>query len=124
MAADALKPVDDPEEAVDLDLDAQDEELRAEAVGDPTVIRVKGMVVHISHAADWDSAAMRAAVTADWDAWAALVIPDDTEREHWQAQNIRNYQVEAVFEKCAARAKLNAGKSPRQSGSSRRTRRR
>lgn len=121
-----LHPVDDPseEEVVDLDLDAQDESLRREAVGEPTTVRIDGKVIHITHANAWSASAMRAAGTANWDLWAREVIEDDDEFRVWVEADLQNYQVEAVFAEAGRQARLNQGKSLARSGSRNRTRRR
>jgi hypothetical protein len=113
----------EPEE-VDLDLDSLDEALRREAIGVPTTVRVDGVVIHILHAGEWPSSAMRAANTADWETWSRAVIPDDAEYQAWLDADLANYQIEAVFAECGRQARLSAGKSARLSGSRRRSRRR
>jgi hypothetical protein len=112
-----------PEEEVDVDLDAIDEALRREALGDPTTVRIDGVVIHIAHASDWPSSAMRAANTGDWETWARAVILNDAEFQAWADADLHNYQIEAVFAQCGRQARLNAGKSARYSGSQRRSRR-
>ena len=121
-----LRPVEEPpeEEAVDLDLDAQDEALRREAVGDPTTVRIDGRVIHITHANAWSASAMRAAGTANWDLWAREVIDDDEEFRLWVESDLQNYQVEAVFAEAGRQARLNQGKSVARPGSRRNTKRR
>ena len=130
----ALAPVPGPDEeedrataedqAVDVDLDELDEGLRAEAIGKSTTVRIGGKIIHIIHAGDWSSQAMRAATNGDWDAWAREVILDDAEYGAWMDSNLRNYQIEAVFDQCGRQARMNMGKSRRRSGSSRASRRR
>jgi len=132
MAADALEPQDnvvpmDPEEddiEVDLDLDAVDEQLRREALGDATTVRLDGKVIHISHAGDWSTVAMQAATSGDWDTWAREVIDDQDEYQIWIDAELHNYQVEAVFMECGRNARMNMGKSRRRAGSRRTTRKR
>lgn len=126
MTADQLRPAEDPEEPeeVDLDLDLLDSALKAEAVGKPVTVRIDNVVVHVTHANDWSSTAMRAASVGDWDTWAREVITDDTEFEKWSDADLRNYQIEAVFQECGRQARLSAGKSARLSTSRRRTRKR
>lgn len=109
--------------AVDVDLDEMDDALRREAVGDPTTVRIDGVVIHIAHASAWPSSAMRAANTGDWETWARAVITNDREFQAWADADLMNYQIEAVFAQCGRQARLTAGKSARLSGSSRRTRR-
>jgi hypothetical protein len=117
---------DEPEdlEAVDVDLDSLDEDLRDERVGKPTTVRIDGKVIHIDHAGDWSSTAMRAASMGDWEAWAREVIADDREFRLWVEADLHNYQIEAVFDQCGKAARLNAGKSARSRGSRRASRRR
>lgn len=111
-------------EIVDVDLDAMDDALKREAVGDPTTVRIDGVVIHIAHASAWSSSAMRAATQGDWETWARSVIPDNDEFQAWADADLMNYQVEAVFAQCGRQARLTAGKSARLSGSSKRSRRR
>jgi hypothetical protein len=112
------------EEEVDIDLDELDDSLRSEAVGKSTTVRIDGEVIHVQHAGDWSSSAMRASMSGDWETWAREVILDDDEFETWMEADLRNYQIEAIFSECGKKARMNMGKSRRQSGSSRRTRRR
>lgn len=100
------------DEVIDLDLTAEDKRLR-EAVGKPTTVKIDGVVVHIAHAAEWPSTAMKAATSGNWDAWADDVIVDDEEREAFIDANLANYQLEAVFELCGKAARTSAGKSKR-----------
>jgi hypothetical protein len=118
--------VDAPEDEmpVDVDLDALDEVLRREAVGEQLTVRLDGKVVHVAHAKDWSSTAMRAASSGDWDTWAREVIDDDDEFRIWVDADLRNYQVEAVFNECGRQSRMNMGKSRRRSGSPNHSRRR
>lgn len=111
----------DPDEVeeVDLDLDAQDEQLRREGLGEPSTVRLDGKVIHILHAGDWSSTAMQAASTGDWDTWAREVIEDNDEYATWNDADLKNYQIEAVFRECARKARMSMGKSQRRSGSRR-----
>lgn len=114
---------DENAEDVDVDLDALDESLRAEAVGQSTTVRIDGKVIHILHAGDWSSSAMRAATSGDWETWAREVVIDDREFGVWMDADLKNYQIEAVFEQCGRAARMSMGKSRRQSGPRRRSRR-
>jgi hypothetical protein len=107
-------PEDNP---VDVDLDMLDDVLRKENVGDPTTVRLDNRVVHISHAKEWSATAMRAASSGDWDTWAREVIDDDDEFRIWISCDLKNYQVEAVFNECGRKSRMNMGKSGRRSGS-------
>jgi len=107
------------DEQVDVDLDMLDESLRKERVGQTITVRLGGQVVHIAHAKDWSSTAMRAASAGDWDTWAREVIEDDDEFAVWVDADLRNYQVEAVFDECGRQSRMNMGKSGRRSGSRR-----
>lgn len=111
--------VDLPEDDVDVDLDA----LGTEAAGDPTTVKLDGTVIHIQHAGDWTAAAMRAAASGDWDEWARAVIDSDEEYQVWEDANLRNSQIEAVFNQCGRKARMTQGKSSKRSGSRRATRR-
>jgi hypothetical protein len=123
----SIEPVPDgnepDEDEVDVDLDLISETLRREAVRDSTTVRINGKVIHIAHAQDWSTSAMRAASTGDWETWARAVIDDDEEFRQWADADLRNYEVEAVFNECGRQARLSAGKSARHSGSRRNTRR-
>jgi hypothetical protein len=113
----------DDTEVVDLDLDADDARLR-EAVGEPTTVRLDGVVVHIDHAAEWSNTAMRAATNGDWDTWAAEVIGDEKELKVFLDADLVNYQLEAIFTECGKAAQVELGKSRNSSHSSRNRRRR
>lgn len=102
---------------VDVDLDLLDEVLRKENVGEPTTVRIDGKVVHIQHAKEWSATAMRAASSGDWDTWAREVIDDDDEFRIWVAADLKNYQVEAVFNESGRQSRMNMGKSGKRSGS-------
>jgi hypothetical protein len=114
----------DDEMPVDVDLDALDEVLRRENVGEKTTVRLDGKIVHVAHAKEWSSTAMRAASNGDWDTWAREVIDDDAEFQVWVDADLFNYQVEAVFNECGRQSRLNTGKSRRRSGSQNHSRRR
>lgn len=108
------------DEDVDVDLDL----LGTESTGEPTTVKLDGVVIHIQHAGDWTSAAMRAASSGDWDDWARAVIDNDDEYQVWEDANLRNAQIEAVFQQCGRKARMTQGKSQRRSGSRRNTRKR
>jgi hypothetical protein len=112
--AGAEEPQDIP---VDVDLDLLDETLRKENVGAATTVRIDGKVVRVSHAKEWSATAMRAASAGDWDTWAREVIDDDDEFRIWVAADLKNYQVEAVFNECGRQSRMNMGKSGKRSGS-------
>lgn len=129
MSQDELEPAvradDEPEDVeVDLDLDAIDEQLRRERLGKATSIRIDDKVIHILHAGDWPSSAMRAASIGDWEGWAREVIEDDSEFKVWLDADLHNYQIEAVFDQCGRAARMSAGKSRKPGGSQRSSRRR
>lgn len=124
MSQGHLEPVDpvdhgDESEEVDVDLDGMDESLRNERVGKPTSVRIDGKVIHILHAGDWSSSAMRAASMGDWEGWAREVIVSNEELLIWMEADLHNYQVEAVFEQCGRAARMNPGKSQKRGGSPR-----
>jgi hypothetical protein len=122
----ALRAVDEenPDEEVDIDLDAIDESLRSEAIGKPTTVKIDGKVIHVQHAGDWSATAMRAMTAGDFENWAREVIDDDKELGVWLDADLRNYQMEAVVMQCARASRLGLGKSRKRSGSSRNSRRR
>lgn len=111
--------IDLPDEDVDVDLDA----IGTEATGTPTTVKLDGTVIHVQHAGDWTSSAMRAASSGDWDTWAREVIDSDEEYQVWEDANLRNNQIEAVFQQCGRQARMSQGKQQRSSGSRQRTRR-
>lgn len=117
-------PEDPEDEDVDLDLDLISDALRSESVGKPVTVKIDGSVIHVTHANDWSSSAMRAASTGDWDTWAREVIESDVEFQVWADADLKNFQIEAVFAECGRQARLNQGKSARLSGSRRRSRKR
>lgn len=110
--------IDLPEEDVDVDLDA----IGTEATGEPTKVKLSGKVIHVQHASDWSSSAMRAASSGDWDEWARAVIDNDEEYQIWEDADLRNAQIEAVFQQCGRQARMSQGKSQKRSGSRRATR--
>jgi hypothetical protein len=120
------KGAEEPQDEVqvDVDLDLLDESLRKERVGQRITVRLAGHVIHIQHAKDWSSTAMRAASGGDWDTWAREVIDSDDEFVAWVDADLRNYQVEAVFDECGRQSRMNMGKSGKRSGSPRGSQRR
>lgn len=115
-----LSPVEEPEgdaTEVDVDLDLISESLRREAVGEPTTVRIDGRVIRVAHASDWSSTAMQAAASGNWEGWAEEVIESPEEYQIWLDADLRNFQVEAVFNQCARQARLTMGKSKKRSGS-------
>jgi hypothetical protein len=98
------------QEVADFDLDAEDNRLR-EAVGRPTAIRVKGKIVHFGHALTWSGNAMDAAVAGNFSVWAAEVIEDEEELEHFLLTKPMAYQYEAIFEQCGKTSGLDIPKS-------------
>jgi hypothetical protein len=124
MSTDDWVEVPQDEQPVDVDLDAIDDVLRKEVVGEGVTVRIDGKVIHVSHAKDWSSSAMRAASSGDWDTWAREVIDDDAEFRVWVEADLKNYQVEAVFEECGRQSRMNMGKSRKRSGSPSRSQRR
>lgn len=125
MSLEPVGPNEDPEDIeVDVDLDLISETLKREVVGDPVTVRIDGIVIHILHAGDWPSSAMRAATTGDWETWARAVIEDDNEYETWLDADLKNYQIEAVFNESGRQARMSMGKSRRPSGSRKRSRKR
>jgi hypothetical protein len=119
---DNVTPLEQPEDDEDVDVDL--DSMQDEAAGKPTTVRLDGMVIHIQHAGDWTTTAMRAATNADWDTWARNVITDDREYEVWEEADLTNNQVEAVFMQCGRSARMSAGKSAKRTGSRRSTRKR
>jgi hypothetical protein len=106
-----------PDDDIDLDLDAEDVLLR-EAVGQPLRVKMNGTVIEVPHPTDWPHTANTAAARADFGAWAADVLSEE-DHKVFLAANLRNYQVNALFEKVNRRAGVSPGKSPRSPASSR-----
>lgn len=123
MSVEPLNP-EPEEEEVDVDLDLISDTLKREVVGEPTTVRIDGKVIHIAHAGDWSSSAMRAAASGNWEDWARAVIEDNDEYETWLDADLKNYQIEAVFNEAGRQARLSMGKSRKRSGPSRNSRRR
>lgn len=121
----ALRAVEQPEDdiEVDIDLDELQEQLKKEATGDPTTVRIDGKVIHVQFAGDWNATAYRAMMEGRFDDWADEVISDEKEREAWEDADLTLREMEAVVLQCAKKSRLGMGKSRRQSGSSRRSRR-
>lgn len=119
MPEPADKHANDTEPEVDLDLDLMDEQLRNERVGKPVTVRIDGTVIHITNAADWSSSAMELASQGNWTGWAREVIENDDEYKVWLGADLKNYQVEAVFDECGRSSRMDAGKFRKQSGSRR-----
>jgi hypothetical protein len=111
-------------EEIDLDLSALEAQLR-EAVGKPTTVKIDDKtVIHIDNAASWSAKAMAASASGNWNGWASEVIEDDDELDAFLSTNLKNYQMEAIFDECAKQSNQSAGKSRRSGSSSRRTPRR
>jgi hypothetical protein len=113
----AKLPEAEDEDFVDLDLDADDQLLR-EAVGQPIRVKVGGQVIEVPHPQDWPHTANTAASNAEFGAWAAQVLSDE-DYKVFQGANLRNYQVNALFEHVNKRAGVSPGKSPSSARSSR-----
>lgn len=112
MGTKEVSEVTDSEEVIDLDLKAEDAKLR-EAIGHTTNVKIDGVVVHISHVAEWSTAAMNAASRAEWEDWAAEAILDDGERDTFIDANLAAYQLNAIFETCSKAGGTTTGKSRR-----------
>jgi hypothetical protein len=118
---------EEPEElsgnVIDLDLDKEDALLR-EAVGKSTFLRMHGTVIEVMHPSLWTTAAMDAISDARWHVWAREVIEDDEQYDVFVDANLRNYQMEAIYERCGKDAGKDLGKSKKSGPSSRSTRKR
>jgi len=111
-----------PEDAVDLDLLADDAVLR-EAVGQPTSVRLPtGKVIDVPHISDWPHIASRYAAIALFDAWAAEVLSPADQKAFTDAK-LKNYQVSKLIERVSQDGGTNPGKSRPSSASRRSTRR-
>jgi hypothetical protein len=66
---------------------------------------------------------MQASRRGDWNEWARAVIEDDDELDAFLDADLKNYQIEAIFNKCGELSNQSPGKSRRSGNSSRRTRR-
>lgn len=110
MTADVARITDLPEdEDVDFDLDAEDVLLR-EAIGQPVRIKVGGKVIEVPHPTDWPHTANKAATGSDFAGWAAEVLSPEDYKVFSDA-NLRNYQINAIFEQVNRRAGVTPGKS-------------
>ena len=115
-------PERDAEEAdVDLDLDAEDEVLRKEAVGEPTTIRINGKVITFPHQKDWPHEASIFLNNGNSIAWAQRALTAADFKKFSDAK-VRNYQLERIIEVVSANGGITPGKPPRRSRSSRSTR--
>jgi hypothetical protein len=111
-------------EEIDLDLSALEAQLR-ESVGKPIVVKIDSeTVIHIDNAAEWSGKAMAASSRGDWEGWAKEVIDDDDELDAFLDSDLKNYQMEAIFDECAKQSNQAPGKSRRSGNSSRGSRRR
>jgi hypothetical protein len=108
----------EPEEPVDLDLDAEDVLLR-EAIGQPMTVRLGGEVITVPRMDYWPAEASGFALRGDFGTWAALVLtPEDF--KVYAAVKLRNYQVAAIFNRVRQTGGVTPGKSPSSKPSSRR----
>lgn len=120
MTTASQAPEDD---AVDVDLLAEDALLR-EAVGQPTSVKLPtGDVIEVAHMADWPHIASRYAAVALFDAWAEEVMSAE-DFEAFRKAKLKNYQVNKIIERASAAGGTNPGKSRPSSASRRRTPRR
>jgi hypothetical protein len=110
------------EDAVDLDLLADDAVLR-EAIGQPTAVRLPtGKIIDVPHISDWPHIASRYAAIALFDAWAAEVLSEQDQKA-FAAAKLKNYQVSRLIERASQDGGTNPGKSRPSSASRRNTRR-
>ena len=110
------------EDAVDLDLLAEDVALR-EAIGQPTSVRLPtGKVIEVPHISDWPHIASRYAAIALFDAWAGEVLSEQDQKAFAEAK-LKNYQVSALIERVSKDGGTTPGKSRPSSPSRRNTRR-
>ena len=122
MTTTASTPEPDQEEAVDLDLLAEDALLR-EAIGQPTAIRLPtGDVIEVPHVSDWPHIASRYAAIALFDAWAEEVM-SEADLKAFQAAGLKNYQINKIILRASQDGGATPGKSRPSSGSRARTRR-
>ena len=108
---------------VDLDLDAEDDALRKEAVGEPTSVRIGGKVVSFPHQKDWPHEASVFLGNGNSIAWAQRVL-SEPDFKAFTAAKVRNYQLERIIEVVSANGGITPGKPSRRSRSSRSTARR
>lgn len=102
---------------VDLDLDKEDAALR-EAIGQSTLVRVRGIIIEFEHPSLWSTTAMNAVNNADWIGWAKEVIVSVEQLKHFESFNLRNYQMQAIFERLNKDAGSDLGKSKESEDSS------
>lgn len=96
------------DESVDLDLDADDPQLR-EAIGKPVTVRIGGRVIEIPLMPLWPHEAQRYASAGLYNAWADGVL-SKADAEHFKGLTLRNYQVDALMRKVTAAAGTDPGK--------------
>ena len=108
---------------VDLDLDAEDDALRKEAVGEPTTIRIGGKVLTFPHQKDWPHEASIFLNNGNSIAWAQRVLSAADFKKFTDAK-VRNYQLERLIEVINGNSGITPGKPARRSRSSRSTARR
>jgi hypothetical protein len=122
MTDDTAAPERDDDEAVDLDLDADDVLLR-EAIGEPTTVRAGGRVLTIPHQKDWPHIASAFLGQGSFSAWARRVMSEE-DFKAFDAADLHNYQIERIVEIVTRNAGITPGKRSPSSRSSRSTRKR
>ena len=129
---------DPDEEEADIDLDAEESELR-KVVGEPFIvalsveeddpknpdgpkIRVKNRIT-IPHELEWTHLATILMSQGQYGMWANEVL-SEKDYSTWAGARLSNYQIQAIFARMNARSGTDLGKSRKSGGSSRGTKRR
>jgi hypothetical protein len=102
---------DDEPEAVDLDLEELDPELR-EALRKPSAVRLPGggKPVTIPHIADWPAVAARYTTAGLFDAWAEEVM-SEPDAQAFKDAKLRNYQIDRIIKLVTDTGGISPGKS-------------
>lgn len=116
------------EEIIDVDLDERDAQLR-EAAGKQTVLRLRGVTVHVDPPKLWREDAMYAVEQGDLGTWARLTLEEYDElvgdpNKADDYEPLRLYELEAIFEAVSNKNGMRAGKSTPSSRSSKKRRKR
>jgi len=102
------------EEILDVDLDAKEAQLR-EAAGKDTVVKLRGVVLHVPPTKLWGAKALKVASEGDLLTWAEMVLGEDQVKELTgegdDYEDLYLYELESLFEAVANKNGMAAGKS-------------
>jgi hypothetical protein len=105
---------------VSLDLVAEDEALRAEAVGEPTRVRLASGIITIPHIKTWEYSHTRFHDMGAFDDWASAVLSAD-DFKIWKAAHLENYQVDRIVSRMLELARVPAGQGNSRASTKRRS---